>query len=130
MYVKVTIIVESIDDELVTALLTSIDTKKLNYPTANWLWEFITRDKRAANKNKLRLANAFAVQKRTKDMVIIGKSEINGNEKPRKTFNSALKWFEVNYESLKLNQMCLIMVTDSRDIKIYIQEDKAYVENN
>ena len=131
MLIKVTIIVESTDDELVTATLpTRIDTKEINYPIVKWLWEFITRDKLAAAKRKLRLISAYAVQRRTKATVCLGNDELKRAEKPKRTFNKALKWFEDNCEKLKLKQMCLLMCTDNRDIKIYIQEDKDYVENN
>ena len=131
MLVKVTVIVESTDDELVTTTLpTRIDTKDLNYPTVKWLWEFITRDKLAAAKRKLRLFSAYAVQRSTKATVFISDADLNRRSKPRDAFNKALKWFETNYAKLKLTQMCLLLCTNTRDIKIYIQEEKEYVENN
>ena len=131
MLVKATVIVESTDDELVTTTLpTRIDTKDLNYPTVKWLWEFITRDKLAAAKRKLRLISAYAVQRSTKAAVFIGDDDLNRRSKPRDAFNKALKWFETNYAKLKLTQMCLLLCTNTRDIKIYIQEEKEYVENN
>lgn len=131
MLVKVTVIVESTADELVTTTLPIwIDTKDLNYPTVKWLWEFITRDKLAAAKRKLRLISAYAVQRSTKAAVFIVDDDLNRRSKPRDAFNKALKWFETNYAKLKLTQMCLLLCTNTRDIKIYIQEEKEYVENN
>lgn len=125
MLVKATVIVESTDDELVTTTLpTRIDTKDLNYPTVKRLWEFITRDKLAAVKRKLRLISAYAVQRSTKATVFISAADLNRRLKPRDAFNKALKWFETNCAKLKLTQMCLLMCTDTRDIKIYIQEEK------
>ena len=129
MLVKVTVIVESTDDELVTTTLpTRIDTKDLNYPTVKWLWEFITRDKLAAAKRKLRVSDVTSIMKRSKGMVFLETTGINRRSKPRDAFNKALKWFETNCEKLKLTQMCLLMCTITRDIKIYIQKEKAYVE--
>lgn len=129
MHVNVTVIVESTAEELVTITLpTRIDTKDLNYPTVKWLWEFITRDKRAAAKCKLRLISAYAVQRSTKANVFIGDADLNRRSKPRDAFNKALKWFETNCAKLKLTQMRLLMCTKTRDIKIYIQEEKYYVE--
>ena len=129
MLVKVTVIVESTDDELVTTTLpTRIDTKDLNYPTVKWLWEFITRDKLAAAKRKLRVSDVTSIMKRSKGMVFLETTGINRRSKPRDAFNKALKWFETNCAKLKLTQMCLLMCTTTRDIKIYIQEEKAYVE--
>lgn len=131
MLVKVTVIVESTDDELLTTTLpTRIDTKDLNYPTVKWLWEFITRDKLAAAKRSLRLISAYAIQRRTKATMFLGDADLTRRLKPRNAFNKALKWFETNCAKLKLTQMCLLMCTKTRDIKIYIQEEKEYVENN
>ena len=131
MLVKVTVIVESTADELVTTTLpTRIDTKDLNYPTVKWLWEFITRDKLAAAKRKLRVFDVSAIRERSKGMVFLETTGINRRSKPRDAFNKALKWFETNYAKLKLTQMCLLLCTNTRDIKIYIQEEKEYVENN
>ena len=129
MLVKVTVIVESTDDELVTTTLpTRIDTKDLNYPTVKWLWEFITRDKLAAAKRKLRVSDVTSIMKRSKGMVFLETTGINRRSKPRDAFNKALKWFETNCAKLKLTQMCLLLCTSTRDIKIYIQEEKDYVE--
>lgn len=120
---------ESTDDELVTTTLpTRIDTKDLNYPTVKWLWEFITRDKLAAAKSKLRVSDVTSVMRRSKGMVFLETTGINRRSKPRDAFNKALKWFETNCAKLKLTQMCLLMCTNTRNIKIYIQEEKAYVE--
>lgn len=131
MYVKVTVIVEATGGELVVATIpTRVDTEDLNYPTVKWLWEFITRNKLAAAKRKMRLIRAYAVQKRTKACVFIGEDTLKRTEKPRKSFIKALKWFETNCAKLKLTQMYLLMCTKTRDIKIYIQEEKEYVENN
>lgn len=131
MLVKATVIVESTDDELVTTTLPiRIDTKDLNYPTVKWLWEFITRDKLAAAKRKLRVFDVSSIRKRSKGMVFLETTGINRRSKPRDAFNKALKWFETNCAKLKLTQMCLLLCTSTRDIKIYIQEEKDYVENN
>lgn len=62
--------------------------------------------------------------------MFIGDDDLNRRSKPRDAFNKALKWFETNYAKLKLTQMCLLLCTNTRDIKIYIQEEKEYVENN
>lgn len=131
MHVNVTVIVESTADELVTTTLpTRIDTKDLNYPTVKWLWEFITRDKRAAAKHKLHVYTVTSVMKNPKGRVFVEDTKINRRTKPREAFYKALKWFENNCAKLKLTQACLLMCTKTRDIKIYIQEDKDYVENN
>lgn len=129
MLVKVTVIVESTDDELVTTTLpTRIDTKDLNYPTVKWLWEFITRDKLAAAKRKLCVFDVSSIRKRSKGIVFLETTGLNRRSKPRDAFNKALKWFETNCAKLKLTQMCLLLCTSTRDIKIYIQEEKDYVE--
>lgn len=129
MLVKVTVIVESTDNELISADPPwPINTKKPDGTVARCFWKFITRDKRAAAKNKLRVSDITVVMKRSKSMLLLGDNQVNRRLKPRDAFNKALKWFETNCAKLKLTQMCLLMCTNTRDIKIYIQEEKAYVE--
>lgn len=131
MLVKVTVIVEATGGELIaTRPYALVDTKKPDGPIARCFWKFVTENKFAAAKNKLRVSDVTSIMKRSKGMVFLETTGINRRSKPRDAFNKALKWFETNCAKLKLNQMCLLMCTNTRDIKIYIQEDKDYVENN
>lgn len=131
MLVKVTVIVESVDNELISNRpYALINTKKPDGPVARCLWKFVTENKLAAAKNKLHVYAVTAVMKNPKGKVFVEDAKINRRTKPREAFNKALKWFEDNCVKLKLTQMCLLMCTDNRDIKIYIQEDKEYVEDN
>ena len=128
MLVTVTVIVEATGGELIsTRPYAIINTKKPTGPTAMWLWEFITRNKLAAAKSKLRVSDVTSIMKRSKGMDFLETTGINRRSKPRDAFNKALKWFEANCEKLKLTQMCLLMCTNTRDIKIYIQEEKEDV---
>lgn len=90
MLVKVTVIVESTDDELVTTTLpTRIDTKYLNYPTVKWLWEFITRDKLAAAKRKLRVFDVLSIRERSKGIVFLETTGINRRSKTKRRFQQS-----------------------------------------
>lgn len=129
MLVKVTVIVEATGGELISVCPPwLIDTKRLDGPVTRGLWEYVTGDKLAAAKSKLRVSDVTSVMKRSKGMVFLETTRINRRSKPRDAFNKALKWFETNCAKLKLTQMCLLMCTNTRDIKIYIQEEKDYVE--
>lgn len=129
MIVKVTVIVKSTEGELISAGEPwSIDTKNPDGSGALGLWEYVTGDKLAAAKRKLRVFYITSLMKRPKGMVFLETTGISRRSKPRYAFNKALKWFETNCSKLKLTQMCLLMCTSTRDIKIYIQEDKDYVE--
>ena len=131
MFVKVTVIVKATGGELISVCQPwLINTKRLDGPITRGLWEYVTGDKLAAAKRKLRLFSAYAVQRSTKDTVFISDADLNRRSKPIDTFNKALKWFETNCAKLKLTQMYLLMFTKTRDIEIYIQEEKEYVENN
>lgn len=129
MLVKVTVIVESTDNELISVCPPwLINTKRLDGPVTRGLWKYVTRDKLAAAKHKLCVSDVLSIRERSKGMVFLETTGINRRSKPRDAFNKALKWFETNCAKLKLTQMCLLMCTTTRDIKIYIQEEKAYVE--
>lgn len=129
MLVKVTVIVESVDNELISADPPwPINTKKPDGHVARCFWKFVTENKLAAAKNKLRVYAVTSVMKKPKGKVFVEDTKINRRTKPREAFNNALKWFENNCAKLKLTQMCLIMCTKTRDIKIYIQEMKHNVE--
>lgn len=129
MLVKVTVIVESNDNELISVCPPwLINTKRLDGPVTSGLWKYVTRDKLAAAKRKLRVFDVLSIRERSKGMVFLETTGINRRSKPRDAFNKALKWFETNCAKLKLTQMCLLMCTTTRDIKIYIQAEKYYVE--
>lgn len=131
MHIKVTGIITTTDDELVLAMApTKFDTEDFDNPMVTWLFEFITRNKLAAAKHKLRVCDVTATMKRSKGLIFLDDTKINRRTKPREAYNRAIKWFADHCEKLKLTQLCLYMCTNTRDIKIYIQEDKAYVEND
>lgn len=131
MLVKVTVIVESNDNELISVCPPwLINTKRLDGPVTRGLWKYVTRNKLAAAKRKLIVFDVSSIRERSKGIVFLETTGLNRSSKPRDAFNKALKWFETNYAKLKLTQMCLLLCTNTRDIKIYIQEEKEYVENN
>ena len=131
MFVEVTVIVEDTSGELISVCPPwLINTKRLAGPTTRGLWEYVTEDKLAAAKRKLRVFDVSSIRKRSKGIVFLETTGLNRSSKPRDAFNKAIKWFETNCAKLKLTQMCLLMCTKTRDIKIYIQEEKEYVENN
>lgn len=129
MHVNVTVIVEATGGELISVCPPwLVDTKRLDGPVVRGLWEYVTGDKLVAAKSKLRVSDVTSIMKRSKGMVFLETTGINRRSKPRDAFNKALKWFEINCAKLKLTQMCLLMCTNTRDIKIYIQAEKYYVE--
>lgn len=129
MLVKVTVIVESNDNELISVCPPwLINTKRLDGPVIRGLWKYVTGSKLAAAKRKLIIFDVSSIRKRSKGIVFLETMGLNRSSKPRDAFNKALKWFGTNCAKLKLTQMCLLFCTSTRDIKIYIQEEKYYVE--